>query len=105
MSFIRATGQTWRFALPLIVTTASGAAIGFQFPLARILGTEAVYVAFVSAAVAVPAFLLMVFSVRCPRCGLRIVWYGVSKKDHREWFTWVTTLERCPGCGYAETSE
>ena len=63
-------------------------------------GTDAVYVALVSLAIAVPSFLLMIVSVRCPHCGLRIVWYGVSKKDHREWFTWLMTVEQCPNCGY-----
>jgi len=100
MRFMRATGQTWKFAVPCILTILSGSVISFQFALARVTGTDAVYVALVSLAIAVPAFLLMVVSVRCPHCGLRIVWYGVPKKDHREWFTWLTTVEQCPNCGY-----
>jgi uncharacterized membrane protein YdcZ (DUF606 family) len=100
MRFMRATGQTWKFAIPFALTVVSGAMIPFQFTLARLLGTEAGYIALLSLAVGVPTFLLSVVSVQCPHCALKIVWYAITKKDHREWFTWLITVERCPKCGY-----
>lgn len=100
MKFMRATGQTSKFVLPITLATLSGTAISFQFSLARMMGTDPVYISLLSVAIGLPAFLLAVSWVRCPRYSLKVVWYAVSKKDYREWFTWLTTIERCPGCGY-----
>jgi hypothetical protein len=100
MNFIRGTRQRWKLAVPLIATVLGGAAIECQFPLARLLGTEAFYIALSSFGIAAPAFVLLVLWVRCPSCRLPLVWHAVSKRDHREWFTWLMIVDRCPNSGY-----
>jgi DNA-directed RNA polymerase subunit RPC12/RpoP len=97
---MRATGQTWKFVVPIALATLSGAAIPFQFSIARMMGTDAVYISLLSVAICLPTFLLAFSWVRCPRCSLKVIWHAVSKKDHREWFKWLMTIERCPECGY-----
>ena len=99
MRFIRSTGQLWKFAILSVVTAAGGAAILFQFELANLLHVDDVFVALVALAFVVFAFVTMLITVRCPNCGLRLVWYSASKKDSRVWFTWLMSLDRCPACG------
>jgi len=39
-------------------------------------------------------------SVRCPNCGLKLVWHAMSTKSANDWLRWLLDAESCPKCGY-----
>lgn len=38
--------------------------------------------------------------IRCPKCGLRWLWYAVTKQNINGWFPWLVTLQQCPNCDF-----
>jgi hypothetical protein len=39
-------------------------------------------------------------SVRCPRCGVRLLWKAAREHSPGEWLRWLGELRRCPACEY-----
>jgi len=39
-----------------------------------------------------------VFSIKCPKCRLGLVWYAMSKKDVGAWLEWLLNIKKCPRC-------
>ena len=39
-------------------------------------------------------------SVRCPSCGLKLVWHAMSTESARAWLSWLLDAKSCPKCGY-----
>jgi endogenous inhibitor of DNA gyrase (YacG/DUF329 family) len=43
-------------------------------------------------------------AVRCPSCGMSLVWHAVSKKPFGAWLEWLLTETTCPKCGFTVTA-
>lgn len=41
-------------------------------------------------------------AVRCPACGVSLVWHGVSTKSANDWLSWLLDVQTCPRCGHEE---
>ncbi len=46
------------------------------------------------------AFAGLCVLVRCRRCGYRLFWHAVSRREHSEGISWFLTAHQCPECGY-----
>lgn len=53
-----------------------------------------------SAAVAIFGFVYLCVRIRCPQCGAKWVWMGVTGKLNPKSLDTLVTLEKCPTCGY-----
>src|SRR5437867_9161552 len=45
------------------------------------------------------------FSVRCPRCGTRVLWTAIRKQSAGSWMVWLVSQTKCPSCGYQPESK
>jgi len=45
------------------------------------------------------AFAGLCLLVRCRRCGYRLFWHAVSRRDHKDGISWFLTARECPECG------
>lgn len=54
--------------------------------------------------VALPAFagvlVVALLTVRCPQCGLRLMWRAMRTQPAGAWLVWLLHLKKCPGCGH-----
>jgi len=47
----------------------------------------------------VAGFIWLCLSVRCPKCGTRVIWWAMSKKASGAWLAATVSLQTCPKCG------
>ena len=94
---IKTSEQDWKLFACII-----GVLIGGGVMLYGVRGDKSV--AFILSAIAmeIAVGIFACTSIRCPDCGLRWVWYAVSKTDMNQWLTWLVSFERCPGCELTE---
>jgi hypothetical protein len=106
MSYVRSAGQYWKLLLGLGVCAAASVVLFALLSLDRV-SRRADHALFElgAVAVAVLAFTWTCLVVRCPGCGLRLLWYAVSKLPHSSWLTWVFQFTECPGCQQRWQSE
>jgi hypothetical protein len=57
----------------------------------------------VSTGLALAGFVYLCMRVRCPQCGAKWIWMGVTGRLRPKSLDTLVTLERCPTCGYAGT--
>jgi hypothetical protein len=109
MNWLARTGQRWK----LRVGFALLAAVGICFVLgvrgfSKCEGPAYVPCAtddFATACMLVGTFLGILellwvsLSVRCARCGKRVVWWAMSTQPSGAWLSTLTMLQVCPGCG------
>jgi hypothetical protein len=43
------------------------------------------------------------FSVRCPECKLRWVWWSLKNQPHTRWLHWLYEFTECPRCKHRES--
>jgi hypothetical protein len=39
-------------------------------------------------------------AIRCPQCGARWFWQGISGRSVTNWFPWLVGRSTCPNCEY-----
>ena len=49
--------------------------------------------------IAAPTFAGLCALVRCRKCGYRLFWHAVARRNHRDGIGWFLTATRCPQCG------
>jgi len=103
-SFIKTTGQFWKLVAGLVPFCAVGVILTYQqWFSSKVTVFTGRMLPF--SAVSLLLFLWSLVSIRCPRCKLRVIWYAVSKVDHRVWTQWVFAFMQCPKCGYTPSEE
>jgi hypothetical protein len=101
-SFIARTGQRWKMAVPLLVSSIAGAVIYLQRAISPRLGPHLTVVLVLGAAlVGLASFLLPCVLIRCPRCKGKLFWLAVSRQEASGWLPWLLGLESCPQCGFS----
>lgn len=101
MGLIERSKQRWKVNL-FITLMAVGAGItlfqGFLYdPLGKELTTQMAVGAMV---LIVGTFLWAGQNIVCPHCGLRLLYYSITKVGLGTWFVWLLTEEKCPSCGF-----
>lgn len=77
------------------------AGLGLLFPeeIANAFGVAAVSVRFATLILTLSALAAAFLTIRCPHCGLRLVFYAMSHKGAGEWLQWLLEVRTCPKCG------
>jgi hypothetical protein len=100
--FINATRQTWKFNVGWGLVFAGCLSLFGQvegwWGLAS--STTLVLLILGSTSLSVAAFTGMILSIRCPHCGLKILWQALRTQPALGWMVWLNNLKVCPSCGY-----
>jgi hypothetical protein len=88
-SVLYRTGQAWkcRAMLGLLI-------MGF-FTFSFTLGA----ISYLGLALFAFGFATGVIGIRCPSCGVRWLWAGISNAQRRDWGRQMLTSASCPACG------
>lgn len=103
-SVIRKTGQWWKLILAFCGILAGGF---LMFGGRLVLGSTqtAVFVVIGGVFLGLASFVYGCFAIRCPNCGVRWVWLGVSGKSSGQWLEWLLNQSSCPKCEYVASGE
>jgi hypothetical protein len=93
--------KLWLWAAVLAL---SGVCLFAPEQLSRVVGASAVGVMLSGIALGAVALLGVSLSVRCPRCGLSLAWYALSKQSHSAWLSWLLDVQTCPRCSFEHAS-
>ena len=102
-SYVKSTGQMWKFYLFFGSFPALGLASVF-LALNGVTGVtpeDANLFAFLvifGLSLALSGFVLGVLTVKCPKCKARLLWKAVKEQSSQNWFFWLMGLETCPMC-------
>lgn len=101
MSLLERSKQRWKIYL-FITLMGIGAGItllqGFLYePLGKELTTQLVVGAMVLIAA---TFYWAGQNIVCPQCGLRLLYYSITKVGLGSWYIWLLNEEKCPDCGF-----
>lgn len=92
--------QRWKLWIWGAMLALSGLGALAPDRLAPVLGVVPALMALMADALAVIALAGAAVSIRCPRCGLSLVWHGLTKKSAGAWLSWLLDVDTCPQCGY-----
>ncbi len=103
-SFIKTTGQYWKMIFSMSSMTVIGIVLIYQAWFSEeITIFTGDFIPFTL--IAFLCFIWGCFSLTCPKYKLRILWYSISKLDHRAWTTWLFAFTECPMCNYNPSQE
>ena len=104
-AILRTTGQLWRIVVAGLILPAPTALLALwlirrigpdQSAAESILGTAVL--------VTVAGIIgLLLWSVRCPKCGVRWVGRVFGEPDSSAAITRFLSMQQCPACGFAKT--
>jgi len=98
MSKIQQTNQAWKLGLSVVGVIIGGAGMFYGIYVMKEGGNVPVYIDLAGLATIFLTSLFAVFSIRCPNCKLKWIWYAVSKKQAGEWLPWLLSFQSCPCC-------
>lgn len=91
---LRSSRQVWK----LLVMMGTGV-VGFFLCLYGVTKGSPLG-ALVGAVVILAGFTWCATSLRCPRCGTRLLLYAATRSSLSTWFEDVVTAPSCPTCSY-----
>lgn len=99
--FLRSSRQSWK----LWVAAAGLITSGAFFAMARLSpwgrsDSTAILLSLAGCLLWLFAILWAVFSLRCPRCGHRVLWQVLRQAEVRAFVPRLVELEACPRCAY-----
>lgn len=108
-SVIARSNQNWKLILGvtlLIGGAFTDAIVSFVVLLRRsVVNNNWLYdLQAASTALAAAAFVYLCVGIRCPQCGSKWIWMGVTGKLNPKSLDTLLTLERCPTCGHSGDS-
>jgi hypothetical protein len=98
------SSQRWKLWLSGVVLAAVATCYLVPQPLAAMFGVSPTLITLSATAAGLALLIGACLSVRCPACGLSLVWHGVSKKAASGWLSWLLDVQTCPRCGHREQS-
>ena len=45
--------------------------------------------------------IVSALTVKCPKCAVSLVWFGISQKTVGGWLSWLLDETTCPKCGFS----
>lgn len=95
--------QRWKLCLFASLLMVCGIGLFAPNNVANAVGASPVAVTLGSVALGVAVLIGATLSVRCPACGLSLVWYALSKQAHHAWLSWLLDTKACPRCGFSHS--
>jgi len=92
--------QQWK--LWLAAAAVAGVATAYFLPegATAALSLRPVMLKLVATAIGLGVMFVAWTSVRCPNCGLRLVWHAMSTNSANDWLRRLLDAKSCPKCGY-----
>lgn len=77
--------------------------LGFLIPdkLAIIFSTSPIAINLGAVLICFLALGGALLTIRCPKCGLRLVLYSLSHMSVGKWLSWLLEVNACPQCGFS----
>lgn len=100
-NLIRSSGQEWKLTATVVALVLTGAATLFQYLGPRttmVLGGLLILLTGF-------ASLLLVASVRCPRCRKSLGWWAMKTQSPGSWYSVLAGLDECPCCRHKPPEE
>jgi len=96
--------QRWKLWLFGSLLVVSGIGLFALNPVASVFGFSPVLVNLAAVAIGCIVLVGAALSVRCPSCGLSLVWCALSKQAHNAWLSWLLDTKVCPKCGFSHSA-
>ena len=103
-SFIHETGQSTKIHIGIGAFVAMGGVLAYVMFHGR-MSDAAVFASLTLIVCALGVGTWLCLTVRCPRCGVRILWLAVRSRPANDWFPWLISLTSCPKCLFAPTKD
>src|SRR3989344_7172998 len=91
--------QKWKLWIWAGLIIMAGMGFLFSNQLASIFAINLLAVNIGSILVSFAAIVGASLSIRCPQCGLSLVWHGLSQKNIGEWLLWLPGGSKYPRWG------
>lgn len=102
MSLIERSKQRWKISLFIALLGVGAGVTLFQGFLYTPLGKELTTQLVVGGMVLIAAtFYWAGQNIVCPQCGLKLLYYAITKVGLGTWYVWLLSEEKCPDCGYS----
>ena len=93
--------QRWKLRIAFAMVVLAGSLMWFDQQLSASIGVARHLPAFVGTVLGFATLGVSVVAVRCPECGVSLVWFALSKKTVTGWLAWLLDETTCPKCGYS----
>lgn len=80
---------------------AAGALMWFDQQVSDFTGVLQYVPTLVGTLLAFVTLVISVVVVRCPSCGISLVWFAISQKTANSWLAWLLHESTCPKCGFS----
>lgn len=103
-SFVKRSGQTWKFWVFLILLF-----IGFVLILPALTSSRrldddiAIVLLLAGLALHIGNMVWLAIAIRCPKCRASLGWHAIRRRDANTWLFWLLQSEKCPACGFCES--
>jgi hypothetical protein len=72
----------------------------FPDTVGGLIGVNSWAIALAGAVVFFAVLYWLAHGMRCPGCGVNLLWYGLSHAKSGNWLDWLFNQSVCPKCGY-----
>ena len=96
--------QQWKLWLLGAMVGIMGLLIFANARVGAYLGIHASAVELVGLAFGVITLIVGCLIIRCPSCGLSLLWHALSKKSLAKWLEWLLDVQTCPRCGFSHAA-
>lgn len=93
--------QRWKLHIAFAMVLLSGSLMWFDRQLAAFLAVSQYLPTLVGTLLGFLTLVISVLAVRCPSCGVSLVWFAVSQKTVSGWLSWLLNESTCPKCGFS----
>lgn len=103
-SLLSKTNQMWKFYLFnfFLVLSVVLLYFGFYYIEDTKFGVSLILL---SLFVGLFGFAFSSFSIRCPSCRLRWMYWAVKTKNNNGWLSWLLNVKKCPKCNFGEVNK
>lgn len=104
-SYLKSAGQMWKFWLFFLAFPLIGSAL-LAAVLKGFLGQNvnlSIFLILSGLGLSLTGLVLGCGTIKCPKCGARLLWKAVKEQPSNSWFSWLMSLDRCPVCGARDT--
>jgi hypothetical protein len=100
-SIIKKTNQWWKLMLAFGLMVAGGLLVGWLANVPDLGEVQSGFQLLLLGFLFTGAGLVFpCVAIRCPNCGARWFWQGISGKGANQWLAWLLGRSVCPTCEY-----
>jgi hypothetical protein len=85
--------QRWKLWLCALAVAAVGACCMWATPVATLFGMNSTILELAASLAGLIVLVGGCLAVRCPACGLSLVWHGISTQPANDWLAWLLDVQ------------